>query len=378
MGNFKNKLLSVMAVLFGAFVMFVGCGKVSYEKMSVATTVTTVNGTFNDDVEIVLDDEDQSNNIFTVSAQVSNAPKGYNGEVEIGFEIDNGAIVKAGEKTFSNGKTVQQYKAVQAGLQVISVKTLQGNKSDSIKITVVEPVKSVNFKTKNLLVKAGNKINFYDMLVFNNNPNYSSSTQKKVTYTISDIQDNIDETIIAEMLQELNTTGSITFTKDMNLPEFKITATSAVNPEISDSITVNVVDFVESSQVILKANDEVLENNNGEFSIELAKNINGLNIANLEFDFNVGEDKDLYIVKASNFENSTLALNNLSHINKFQLSAIGETSEPYKITFTIFHNDNVDDDYLRTEVTLNVTVVSYPKNIIVENENKEKIKNVKI
>ncbi len=378
MGNFKNKLLSVMAVLFGAFVMFVGCGKVSYEKMSVATTVTTVNGTFNDDVEIVLDDEDQSNNIFTVSAQVSNAPKGYNGEVEIGFEIDNGAIVKAGEKTFSNGKTVQQYKAVQAGLQVISVKTLQGNKSDSIKITVVEPVKSVNFKTKNLLVKAGNKINFYDMLVFNNNPNYSSSTQKKVTYTISDIQDNIDETIIAEMLQELNTTGSITFTKDMNLPEFKITATSAVNPEISDSITVNVVDFVESSQVILKANDEVLENNNGEFSIELAKNINGLNIANLEFDFNVGEDKDLYIVKASNFENSTLALNNLSHINKFQLSAIGETSEPYKITFTIFHNDNVDDDYLRTEVTLNVTVVSYPKNIIVENENGEQVTNVTI
>ena len=375
MGYIRRRLLAICLILFSSVLMFYGCDRNQYKNMSLSIEGGT-------EMEVVLND-DASQNIFVITAQVSKMPKGYNGAVSFDVSANEGVIrVVDTQRPVEDGRTIAVFEALQQGGPVaIKVTTLEGGLSQTVFVKVTKPVTSIAFTEQVIPVIKGERTDISKYLLFNNGPNSTNQTGVKLELSSEDNSD--------ELIRIVSDGSFITVPEDVNISEFQIRARSTVNNEIVSNTmaTIKVITVINVNDIKLMhtnhtadipEDDVVLDKTlaNGEYSMVLATNTSPLYSKTVYFDFagDVNENNN-YVVTVKGLQTNGAIIEDSGEENRivevdenipgrknwFNINARGNGLT--KITFVIDRYD-FKGKFTQT-IVLNINSQAYPTNIAV-------------
>lgn len=369
MGYIRKKLVALSLILFSTIMLFYGCDNNKYKNLKLNVS--------NTDMEIVLDEEPQ-NNLFSITARVSDMPKGYDGAVEFIVPVNNFITPVTTKPQVNDGVSVGVFEAKEQGGPItIMVRTLEGNLQQNITVRVVKPITSINFTTAVVPVVKGERTDISKFLNFNP----EGTTQNGVRLELSSpVPSDV------ELIRVITDGQYLTVPADLNVTEFKMRARSTVNEEIvSDFVTCRVVELVPVDKIVLMNNhntpnttedDLALEkNSSGEYNITLATNTENLFSKTVYFKFDndpnlnnnyivsvTGRGQDGSITNEDGTPNSVIQVDETTNTrNSFDLKAIGNGKT--KIEFVIKHAEFPDYEPFTQKIVLNINVEAFPKTI---------------
>ena len=374
MGYIRKKLVALSLILFSTIMLFYGCDNNKYKNLKLNVS--------NTDMEIVLDEEPQ-NNLFSITARVSDMPKGYDGAVEFIVPVNNFITPVTTKPQVNDGVSVGVFEAKEQGGPItITVRTLEGNLQQNITVRVVKPITSINFTTAVVPVVKGERTDISKFLNFNP----EGTTQNGVRLELSSpVPSDV------ELIRVVTDGQYLTVPQDLNVTEFKMRARSTVNEEIvSEFVTCRVVELVPVDKIVLMNNnntpnttedDLALEkNSSGEYNITLATNTENLFSKTVYFKFDndpnlnnnyivsvTGRGQDGSITNEDGTPNSVIQVDEtINTRNSFDLKAIGNGKT--KIEFVIKHAEFPDYEPFTQKIVLNINVEAFPKTIEVTDE----------
>lgn len=369
MGYIRKKLVALSLILFSTIMLFYGCDNNKYKNLKLNVS--------NTDMEIVLDEEPQ-NNLFSITARVSDMPKGYDGAVEFIVPVNDFITPVTTKPQVNDGVSVGVFEAKkQGGPITITVRTLEGNLQQNITVRVVKPITSINFTTAVVPVVKGERTDISKFLNFNP----EGTTQNGVRLELSSpVPSDV------ELIRVVTDGQYLTVPQDLNVTEFKMRARSTVNEEIvSEFVTCKVVELVPVDKIVLMNNhntpnttedDLALEkNSSGEYNITLATNTENLFSKTVYFNFDndpnlnnnyivsvTGRGQDGSITNEDGTPNSVIQVDEtINTRNSFDLKAIGNGKT--KIEFVIKHAEFPDYEPFTQKIVLNINVEAFPKTI---------------
>ena len=369
MGYIRKKLVALSLILFSTIMLFYGCDNNKYKNLKLNVS--------NTDMEIVLDEEPQ-NNLFSITARVSDMPKGYDGAVEFIVPVNNFITPITTKPQVNDGVSVGVFEAKEQGGPItIMVRTLEGNLQQNITVRVVKPITSINFTTAVVPVVKGERTDISKFLNFNP----EGTTQNGVRLELSSpVPSDV------ELIRVITDGQYLTVPADLNVTEFKMRARSTVNEEIvSEFVTCRVVELVPVDKIVLMNNnntpnttedDLALEkNSSGEYNITLATNTEDLFSKTVYFKFDndpnlnnnyivsvTGRGQDGSITNEDGTPNSVIQVDETTNTrNSFDLKAIGNGKT--KIEFVIKHAEFPDYEPFTQKIVLNINVEAFPKTI---------------
>lgn len=369
MGYIRKKLVALSLILFSTIMLFYGCDNNKYKNLKLNVS--------NTDMEIVLDEEPQ-NNLFSITARVSDMPKGYDGAVEFIVPVNNFIAPVTTKPQVNDGVSVGVFEAKEQGGPItIMVRTLEGNLQQNITVRVVKPITSINFTTAVVPVVKGERTDISKFLNFNP----EGTTQNGVRLELSSpVPSDV------ELIRVITDGQYLTVPADLNVTEFKMRARSTVNEEIvSEFVTCRVVELVPVDKIVLMNNkntpnttedDLALEkNSSGEYNITLATNTEDLFSKTVYFKFDndpnlnnnyivsvTGRGQDGSITNEDGTPNSVIQVDETTNTrNSFDLKAIGNGKT--KIEFVIKHAEFPDYEPFTQKIVLNINVEAFPKTI---------------
>ncbi len=373
MGYIRKKFFAFTLILFTALIMFYGCNDDKYKNMKLEVN--------QNNIEIVLNERPE-NNLFSITAQVSNLPKGYDGAVTFSVPINDFISVVNGNPTVKDGKSIGVFEAKQQGGPVtITVKTLEGNLTEQITVRVVKPISSIKFNSSVIPVVKGERTDISKFLTFN--PEGTAQNGIKLELSNPNPSD-------AQLIRIVTEGNFLTVPNDLNITEFKMRARSTYNNKIvSENVDVKVVSLVPVDKIVPINNnntpnnfedDITLEkNSSGEYNLTLATNTGNLFSKTIYFNFD--NDPNLtynYVVDVTGLKEDGSIVDNNGEINRvvsidktpnsqntFTINAIGNGKS--KIEFVIKHAEFPDYEPFIQKIVLNINVEAFPTKVEVTN-----------
>lgn len=372
MGYLRKKFVALSLVVFSTIMLFYGCDTNKYKNLKLEVSET--------DLEIVLDERPE-NNVFSISAQVSKMPKGYNGGVSFSVPVNDFISVINGNPEVRDGKSIGIFEAKKQGGPVdIIVRTLEGGLSKKVTVRVVKPITSLAFNTTNIPIVKGEKTDISNFITFNP----EGTSQNAIKLELS--SDNPSDQLI-----RIVTDGKyLTVPNDLDISQFRIRARSQVNEElVTDLVNAKVVTVIPVSQIALMHDNDtpntteddlaLQKNSNGEYILTLATNTSNLFSKTLYFNFNnILNENDNYTVSVKGLTESGSivgedgVVNAVTEVdvmpnakNMFRVNAMGNGRS--RIEFIIKRADFPNYAPFEQSIVLNVNVEAFPTTISVTN-----------
>lgn len=136
MKKLRSILLNfVLLLICGVAAIMAGCGDPSAASVSLS-----LSGLTNKAITLTIGEND--------SAKVTATINGYNNSIsrEINFSTDSSCIKIKDVQYYSNGRAVAEIVAVAGGTAEVKVQTHEFGKTETFKVYVLEPVKSISIK----------------------------------------------------------------------------------------------------------------------------------------------------------------------------------------------------------------------------------------
>lgn len=357
---FVKKYFAFMLIVVGSLAFFAGCFGSPYKDLKLSLSESEIN--------IVLSD-DPTENVFSVEASVSGRPKGYNGAVNFSVSSLTNSIVMLPGGQLSGGATSATFRANYPGSSIITVKTLEGNKTKHVTVNVIKEITSLDFINETLPVPRGEQLNLLEYLVFGP----EDTNQKAVTYSLSFSNDAIGD--INELNKVVILNDKILIPNDAVLSTFVLTAVSNHNNSLVASARIEVVNTLLTNDIKIFYNNNTfnttdddieLTKQGNNYYIELAKNVAALSNKNIYFMFGENGILDASFV-------ATLSSNNVYNLlqvdalpdyeDTFELKSVGAEGQS-SIEFVIKNASYPEFTTLHKSVVLKVAITSYPQKIL--------------
>ena len=373
MGYIQKRIVLIALMIVGVFSFLTGCGDNKYKDLKLDVSSS--------EMEIVLDEENPQNNLFSITATVSKMPKGYDGSVTFSMPVNDFISVVDDNPTVKDGESTAVYEAKKQGGPIkITVRTTEGNLYKEVLVKVVKPITSISFTQNVIPIVKGVRTDISEFLKFN--PDGTNQDGIKLELSPATASDDLIKVV---------TDGKyLTVPADVNLVDFKIQARSTVNEKIvSNQVEAKVLSIIPVEQIKLMFDNntpdnrdddtEVEKGNGNKYSIVLATNTSDYYLKTVYFNFNdVLNENENYIVEVEGREEGGIIVDEngvvdhvlevrdtLAKTNSFDLNAIGNGNT--EITFIIKRADFPDYKPFEQRLTLNVKVEAFPKYIKVTN-----------
>lgn len=369
----RKRIVAIALMFLGVLTLLAGCNEDKYKNLKLEVSQS--------EIEIVLDEDNPQNNLFSISATVSKMPKGYDGSVTFSVAVNDFITVVDAEPEVNKGVSVGVFQAQkQGGPVIIAVRTNEGNLSKQITVRVVKPIKSISFTQSTIPVVKGEKTDISQFLSFDPDGTSQNGIKLELTPASSSADDLI----------KIETDGKyLTVPSNVNIADFNIKARSTVNDQIvSGTALAKVVSIIPVKNIKLMHNNNTPENrdddvevskNGNEYDITLATNASDSYSKTVYFNFNdILSENANYIVTVKGLTDSGAIVDNngvvnpvieidktLGEVNSFDLNAIGNGKT--KVEFIINRADFPDYEPFTQTIVLNIKVEAFPTEIQVTN-----------
>ncbi len=357
----KNRLLLLGLILLSSVSTMFACTPKIYENLKLELSSYEMTVSLSDNA---------AENTFSIQANVTGRPKKYNGAVTFSISNPTNAIELVETSSVSDGKTAATFAAKNPGNAIVSVLTKEGNQRKRVNVTIIKPIENLEFLTTLLPISRNEMVNIASYINFTP----SNTSQKGVTLQLGLPE---GETAGLEELQKIQVTGTnVVVPTNAAISRFIVRAVSLTNEELTAAVEVVVVDTVSQNQISLWYDnntpsiptDDVELGKVGEnFVLELARNTTDLNSKRIYFKFNNDDSLSTsYEVVGTIASENIVQLDRITTLsNTFDVKSVGEGNTV--ISFVVKHADYPNYSSLYKFISLKVTVVAYPKNILVTN-----------
>ena len=239
-----RKILALLVMVFGAVTVFTACSKNPYKKMKLTVDQTEIN--------IVYDEE--SDNTFSLTAKVSGVGKKVSKDVEFVIE-DKSVVLPIGDNYAERkGKTTTAtfYATKTGGPTYITVRTIEGNKSQRVKVNVVIPIKNMAFNLSTLPIERNVKTDITTKFDGGTTEVYNRITYTPSYTTQKDVLIEVVGNDGSDLTGKVQLDGNNITVIDNDLESFKLKATSVYNENLVSTVDVDVLDTITSESIVLK------------------------------------------------------------------------------------------------------------------------------
>ena len=324
-------LLVLMMIVVATGLLFSGCGnKDQYKNMRLIVEQSSI--------EIVLDDDtaqtnsdatqdgttenastDTEPNIAYLDAHIENKNAKQSKRILFDIVDESIAIIDDERTSVNDNKYKVAIKALKAGTTYITVMSLEGNKTERVKLTVIEKIKAMAFDPDlSIAVAVGEEYNFNTSAL-----NYEPITtnQKDVTFSLENEVDGVS----------ISPSGTLSATAQPTDPHITVVATSTANPELIAKTNVYIYTKVDASKIhIVDANsgEEILD------TLTIGKNSKYNNqIVKVEVD----NETDEYIAYAQVSDISAIKVDRVqgAENTNLEFKITGIEQSKVKVTFNI-------------------------------------------
>lgn len=340
----NNKFLWVLMMIVTATgLLFAGCGnKDHYKNMRLIVEQSSIEITLEEEPDISDDDTSSSDSTENADATTENADaenkpniayldahienKNAKQSKRILFDIVDKSIAKIDDSltTVKDDKYKVAIRAMKAGTTYITVMSLEGNKTERVKLTVIERITAMAFDPNlSIAVAVGEKYEFNTSAL-----NYEPVTtnQKDVTFSLENPVDGVT----------ITPSGTLTVETQPANPHVTVVATSIANPEFTAKTDVYIYTKLQASDVHILNAVSGLEITD---TLTIGKNSN---YNNLNIKIAIDNAVDEYIAYSQ--------VSDMSAINVARAQGVDNTNLEFKLTGI---------EQSKVKVTFNVGIVGF-------------------
>ncbi len=369
MEKFKSKISLISMMFLWAILLLAGCGNPYRNmKLEIDSKIAVENGQYTFDVDL----ENDEPTPFTFSVNVAGAKKGVNTNVIVSSSQTEYVTV---DQTVVNGSNTDvRLTAYRVGQSLITVKSVEGNLTETIVVRVNKPVEDIVVDTTSLYIERGVAIDMREVVSYLP----TDTNRKDLILQVGQVD------IPAEENQILIDGNMLTVDQNSTVQSFELSIRSLYNEDIeSKQITIHVVDVIQNDAIVIKYEKEgefveLEKNNNGQYVLSMAQNSENIGDFSKNIAFFVRTPEEDILLDPATYQLGIINQQGVftdhytdSYVDVTKMDTTFQIMEQGmgSTVLTFGYQHKLLDTNSIKKVTLQVLVEYYPESIVVTNQN---------